>query len=239
MNEVASVSGGIIAAGSGSRLRQAGWSIPKLMVPVAGVPLIEHVIGNFLACGIRPITVIINDEARPCKDWLDARFTELDLRIIIKTTASSLESFLEVTAHLQGPRALVSTTDAWCPREAFMHFVKAACSFPVHATVLAVTPFVEDEHPLWVSADASGRVTALGGTSGELVTAGMYLVPERVQRLSPPPELKRLREWLAWLLKRGETVYSVSLPIVVDVDRAQDLSLAERLARSICKEGEA
>ena len=32
--------GGIIAAGEGSRLRQAGWIVPKPMVPVAGVPLI-------------------------------------------------------------------------------------------------------------------------------------------------------------------------------------------------------
>ncbi|MFQ5962414.1 MAG: NTP transferase domain-containing protein, partial [Candidatus Methylomirabilales bacterium] len=44
--------GGIIAAGAGVRLRQAGWTMPKPLVPVAGMPLIEHVIRNFLAAGI-------------------------------------------------------------------------------------------------------------------------------------------------------------------------------------------
>jgi NDP-sugar pyrophosphorylase family protein len=43
------LSGGIIAAGDGSRLRQAGWTVPKPMVPVAGVPLIESTIRNFVA----------------------------------------------------------------------------------------------------------------------------------------------------------------------------------------------
>ena len=43
--------GGIIAAGEGSRLRQAGYTEPKPLVPVAGTPLIERVIGNFLAGG--------------------------------------------------------------------------------------------------------------------------------------------------------------------------------------------
>lgn len=33
--------GGIIAAGEGSRLRRDGFVMPKPMVPIAGVPLIE------------------------------------------------------------------------------------------------------------------------------------------------------------------------------------------------------
>ena len=44
--------GGIIAAGEGSRLREAGWAVPKPMVLVAGVPLIESAIRNFVAAGI-------------------------------------------------------------------------------------------------------------------------------------------------------------------------------------------
>ena len=35
------LAGGIIAAGEGRRLREAGYTVPKPLVPVAGVPLIE------------------------------------------------------------------------------------------------------------------------------------------------------------------------------------------------------
>jgi NDP-sugar pyrophosphorylase family protein len=165
--------------------------MPKPLVPVAGMPLIEHVIRNFLAAGISSLVIIVNEQARD---------------------------------------SLISTVDAWCPEEAFVTFVRTARLFPSHAIVLAVTPFVDDERPLWVNLDASGRVTHLGGDAGDAVTAGMYLVPEQVRRMSPPPEVKRLREFLVWLLNRGEPVYGVRLPVVVDVDRGRDVSLAETLA---------
>ena len=39
MTSAPPLAGGIIAAGEGSRLRQAGFPVPKPMVRVAGVPL--------------------------------------------------------------------------------------------------------------------------------------------------------------------------------------------------------
>ncbi len=230
MNGEPMVKGGIIAAGAGVRLRQAGWTMPKPLVPVAGMPLIEHVIRNFLAAGTSALVIIVNEQARECEDWIRSHFPHLDLEIIVKTTDSSLESFLEVGSRLGLDRALISTVDAWCPPEAFVTFMRTAERFPPDATVLAVTPFADDERPLWVRLDPSGRVTYLGEDAGDVVTAGMYLVPERVRRMSPPLGVKRLREFLVWLLNLGEPVYGVILPAVVDVDRGEDISLAEMLA---------
>lgn len=223
--------GGIIAAGAGSRLRRAGWSMPKPLVPVAGRPLIEHVVRNFLAVGIRSLVIIVSEEARECGDWVRSCFPDLDVQVLVKTTGSALESFHEVAARLGAGRGLISTVDALCPPAEFAAFVDAARRCPAESMVLAVTPLVADERPLYVSLDASGRVTHLGGATGDLVTAGMYLVPERVRHMVPPPTLGRLRDFLGWLLARGEPVYGVVLPAVVDVDRDVDVALAEALAR--------
>lgn len=231
MSSTPIVRGGIIAAGEGSRLRQAGWTTPKPLIPVADVPLIEHVIRNFLAAGISSLVIIVNERDRECEDWVLSHFPNLDVHMIVKTTDSSLESFLEVGGHLGSGRALISTVDAWCPRETFLTFVRVARELPPDATILAVTPFVEDERPLWASVDESGRITHLGGDSGDVVTAGMYVVPERVRRMSPPSGVKRLRAFLVWLLGEGEPLYGVLLPTVVDVDRNEDVVLADRLAR--------
>ncbi len=230
MSDEAIVRGGIIAAGAGIRLRQEGWTVPKPLVPVAGMPLIGHATGNFLAAGISSLVIIVNEQARECEDWIRSRFPNLDLEVVVKATDSSLESFLEVAGRLGSGRALISTVDTWCPEREFMLFVRKAPRFPPDATVLAVTPFVENERPLWVSLDASGRVTRFGRDAGDLVTAGIYLVPERVRRMSPPREVKRLREFLVWLWNLREPLYGVILPAVVDVDRAKDVSLAEMLA---------
>jgi len=225
--------GGIIAAGEGSRLRGAGFTMPKPMVPVAGVPLIASAIGNFLAAGITSLRIIVNEGERDCGEWVRSRFPGVDLELIVKTTASSLESFLEVTASEAGEPMLVSTVDAWCAAEDFVRFVEAARRRPSGATVLAVTPLVADEKPLWVDVDEGGRITALGGASGRLVTAGLYLVSTRVRRSPPPAGLGRLREYLGWLYRSGEPMYGEVMETVVDVDRAEDVALAEMLASTV------
>jgi NDP-sugar pyrophosphorylase family protein len=222
--------GGIIAAGEGSRLREAGWVVPKPMVPVGGVPLIESAIRNFVAAGITQLSIIVNEQERDCAVWVRSRFPELDLRLTVKTTASSLESFREVAGAAGGGRMLVSTVDAWCRPADFARFVAAALSRPREAMVLALTPLVDDEKPLGAAVDDHGRITALGGRAPSLVTAGIYLVSERVRRLEPPVGLGRLREHLAWLLESGEPMYGDVIETVVDVDRPEDVALAEALA---------
>src|SRR5262245_35548584 len=173
------------------------------MVPVAGVPLIVGVIENFLAAGVSDLTVIMNEDERDCVAWLDERFPALGIRFLVKTTASSYESFTRVLAAAPPGPILVSTVDAWCRPADFVDFVTAARARPAEATVLAVTPLVEDESPLWAVLDADGRIRDLGGASGNVVTAGMYVIPERVRGLSPPPGLRRLRHFLAWLVTAG------------------------------------
>jgi NDP-sugar pyrophosphorylase family protein len=224
-------SGAILAAGEGSRLKRDGWTLPKPLVPVRGVPLIEHVLSNFSAAGVTSVALIFNEREEECARFVRERFPELDFEIVIRTTASSLESFRTIAPLLPPGPALVSTVDAWCPRRDFLAFVGAAARAGEGETVLAVTPFVADERPLWASLDASGRVTRLGGSSGDAVTAGMYVFAERVRALSPPPDLARLRELLAWLVEIGEPVRAISIPKVVDVDRGTDVAAASAMAQ--------
>lgn len=230
MNAGLDVRGGIIAAGDGRRLRDAGFTVPKPLVPVAGVPLIASVIGNFVAAGIRDLVIIVNEQEHDCVAWVRRRFPDLRIDFIVKTTRSSLESFREVTAHLGPGRALVSTVDAWCHPDAFVRFVAAATSHPVTSSVLAITSFVDDEKPLWVQSHADGRISEIGGADGDAVTAGIYLLSERARRLAAAADLPRLRDFLASLVGEGEPLYGEMIDTVVDVDRPADIVTAEALA---------
>jgi NDP-sugar pyrophosphorylase family protein len=268
------LSGGVIAAGEGSRLKSLG--VAKPMVPVAGEPLIVHVLRNFEAAGIASAAVIVNEAGQDAAALVRERFGRLVPTIVVKSTHSSLESFREILAAAPPGRLLVSTVDAFCPREEFVRFVRRAEEKPNGATVLAVTGYVHDEKPLWVTLAAgerraggmggrspaappeetlaagerraggmgggrspaappenlarSGRVTVVGGSSGDAVTAGIYVFPERVRTLGVPAGLGRLRDFLAWLVKSGEPVEAIEIPKVVDVDRAEDLAEAEAMA---------
>jgi NDP-sugar pyrophosphorylase family protein len=219
--------GGVIAAGEGSRLKELG---AKPLIEVGGVPLIAHVLGNFEAAGIVSAAVIFNEAGKDGAALVRERFGKLVSKIVVKTTSSSLESFREILAAAPPGRLLVSTVDAFCPQKEFVRFVRRAGELPPDSTVLAVTGYVHDEKPLWVTTTRTGRVTVVGGASGDAVTAGIYVVPPRVRELGIPPELGRLRDFLAWLCESGEPMEAVDIPKVVDVDRAEDLAVAEQLA---------
>jgi NDP-sugar pyrophosphorylase family protein len=222
------LSGAVIAAGEGSRLKELG--VAKPMIEVGGAPLIAHVLRNFEAAGIVSAAVIFNAAEQDCAAYVRERFGKLVSKIVVKSTRSSLESFREILAVAPPGRLLVSTVDAFCPPEDFLRFVRRAAQLPSTTTVLAVTGYVHDEKPLWVTMTRSGRVTVVGGASGDAVTAGIYVFPEKIRRLGIPASLGRLRDFLAWLAKSGEPIEALDIPKVVDVDRAEDLAQARELA---------
>jgi len=222
------LSGAVIAAGEGSRLKSLG--VAKPLVSVGGVTLIEHVLGNFEAAGIASAAVIFNESLRDAETLVRERFGKLVSTILVKTTRSSLESFREVLEVAPPGRLLVSTVDAFCPRPDFVKFVRRAEEIDGGTTVLGVTGYVEDEKPLWVTTTRHGRVSVVGGASGDAVTAGIYVFPEKIRRLGIPAGLGRLRDFLAWLSQSGQAIEAVEIDKVVDVDRPEDLIAAEELA---------
>jgi len=224
------VSGAVIAAGEGSRLKDLG--VPKPLVEIGGTPLIAHVLENFEAAGIASAAVIFNESERDCEAFVRERFPRLVTSIRIKSTRSSLESYREILAAAPPGRLLVSTVDAFCPRKDFVRFVRRAEALPADATVLAVTRYVHDEKPLWVNLARGheGRVSAIDGSRGDAVTAGIYVFPENVRRLAWPADLGRLREYLAWLAREDHPIEALEIEKVVDVDRAEDVAAAEELA---------
>jgi hypothetical protein len=128
----------------------------------------------------------------------------------------------------------VSTVDAWCRPADFVRFVEAGRRRLPDGSVLGVTPLVADEKPLWATVDASGRITRLGEGAGPMVTAGFYLLSAAARAAVPPPDLARLRDYLGWLAER-HPLYAEVIDTVVDVDRPDDVALAETLGR---KEGD-
>ena len=154
------LSGAVIAAGEGSRLKQLG--VPKPMIEIGGVPLIAHVLGNFEAAGIVSAAVIFNEAEKDCAAYVRERFAKLVSTIVVKSTRSSLESFREILAVAPSGRLLVSTVDAFCPRKEFLRFLRRAEELSVTTTVLGVTGYINDEKPLWVTTTRSGREVELG-----------------------------------------------------------------------------
>jgi NDP-sugar pyrophosphorylase family protein len=99
--------------------------------------------------------------------------------------------------------------------------------------VLAVTPFVDDERPVYVWRDAQGRVTDIADTPGEradtaVVTGGVYGLSPGARRLATVATSgSRMRSFLKLLIEVRAPVASVEVPKIIDLDRKRDLEAAE------------
>jgi NDP-sugar pyrophosphorylase family protein len=226
-------SAGIIAAGEGSRLKRAGIQVSKPLVPVAGIPLIGHTLRRFVEMGVVRVAIIFNESQEECAEWVGAHFSSLELKILLKTTRSSFESFWRVGRALGPGRHLICAVDSLCStadwRAMLASEVQSASDI-----LLGVTSFVHDEKPLWVRTEpGSARIVSIGGPRGKFATAGIYGVGEAIFETELEDGISSLRAFLGQLLREGFPFRAVPLGDVIDVDTVEDIKLAERFLSRI------
>lgn len=75
----------ILAAGHGTRLRPMTETRPKALVPVAGKPMIDHVIEKLLHFGISGIVVNAHAHAEQLEKYVASRRSDVEIRLITET----------------------------------------------------------------------------------------------------------------------------------------------------------
>jgi len=63
----------ILAAGNGSRIASVAGGVPKPLVPLCGVPLLEHVMGSSRDAGIERFVIVAGYRADLIRRWLSER----------------------------------------------------------------------------------------------------------------------------------------------------------------------
>ena len=71
----------IFAAGLGTRLRPITDSMPKALVPVAGAPLLYHVIGKLRSAGYDQLVVNVHHFPEQIKEYIAAHDFGVDIRV--------------------------------------------------------------------------------------------------------------------------------------------------------------
>lgn len=223
---------GIVAAGSGQRLKAGGFKMAKPLVRVAGRALIEHTIGQMADAGIEDVTVILNDAAGSVAQHLRDGEWPMPVEVIVRTTAHSLESLRVIAPKLTGDRFLVATVDTIAKPGAMRRLIEGGRG----DATLGVTEAGDDEHPLFVRMGDDGRIRALGqkAKGSPLVTCGWYLFsgPIRSAIETAPSRLDKLRLFLGHIVESGMEVYGTPIGRSVDVDDAEDVRQAQELLRA-------
>lgn len=228
---------GIIAAGDGSRLVQEGVERPKPLVELCGKPMIGRLIDIFLDCGAESVSVIVNERMVQVREYLEQRtaLSPVPLRVVVKSTPSSMHSFRELSRVMgRDGRFVLTTVDTVFRPDEFAAYVREFSEAPSDVDALmAVTGYVDDEKPLYVCADAQMRVSAFldSAPSGRCyVSGGIYgLDGKAFEVLDRCLErgVSRMRNFQRALLEEGLDVRARLFDKIIDVDHAGDIAKAQ------------
>ncbi|WP_313154383.1 nucleotidyltransferase family protein [Sphingobacterium multivorum] len=225
----------IIAAGEGSRLRKEGFNLPKPLLPLHGVPLIERLIRVFVKEGAQRVHVIINKQSPELKLFLEKTTFELPIVLIEEDTASSLHSFaLLVKNNPDWSSCCLTTTDTVFRPHEFHAYLKAFQQHQQADAFMAVTPFVDDESPLYVNTNSQLRVEAFLDTATaktKYVSGGIYCFRQAAMDCalsSVEAGNSRMRNFQRALLENDLQVEAFVFEKVVDIDHLKDRVVAEQ-----------
>lgn len=223
----------IIAAGEGSRLAQEGVAKPKPLVELSGEPMILRLMNIFGRCNAQSISVIINDFMPEVKEFLDNVKLDVPLNVVAKSTPSSMHSFWELSKVMQPGKFCLTTVDTIFREQDFAQYIAAFEAETRHDGMWAVTPFIEDEKPLYVDVDRHMNIKAfcdLPFEGARYVSGGIYAMSDKafpVLNRCIDRGVSRMRNFQRALIEAGLHLKAYSIDKIVDVDHASDIAVAQ------------
>lgn len=223
----------IIAAGEGSRLAQEGVSKPKPLVELQGEPMIGRLISIMLRCNAQSISIIINEHMTEVREYLEGLELPVPLNLVVKTTPSSMHSFWYLSRVIPDGKFCLTTVDTIFREEDFKAYIDDFEADEDHDGMWAVTPFVDDEKPLWVEVNDEMNITAFRDKpwdGAKYVSGGIYAMTHRafdVLDWCIEQNISRMRNFQRALVEAGYNLKAYSIDKIVDVDHAEDIATAE------------
>lgn len=224
----------IIAAGEGSRLSQEGVTLPKPLVRIGGEAMIDRLLRIFAANNADEIVVIVNrlhPETEHHLRVLQAGSWRGRLRIVVKTTPSSMHSFFEISPFLSDAPFCLTTVDTIFREEEFAGYIEQFRRSTADG-LMAVTDFIDDEKPLYVGTDNDLNITGFFDENKDCqyISGGIYcLQPQAIETLRRcvASGQSRMRNFQRQLVKDGLALRAHVFSKILDVDHATDIRKAE------------
>ena len=224
----------IIAAGEGSRLSQEGVTLPKPLVRIGGEAMIDRLLRIFAANDADEIVVIVNrlhPETEHHLRLLQAGSWRGRLRIVVKTTPSSMHSFFEISPFLSDAPFCLTTVDTIFREEEFADYIEQFRRSTADG-LMAVTDFIDDEKPLYVGTDNDLNITGFFDENKDCqyISGGIYcLQPQAIETLRRcvASGQSRMRNFQRQLVKDGLALLAHVFSTIFDVDHETDIRKAE------------
>src|SRR6266487_5882025 len=223
----------ILAAGEGSRLAAAGVPVPKPLVDVAGKPQILRLLQTFDALGCESLTCAIRADSPSVRRLLDAQRFRAPFTVVECRTPSSLHTLVEGLRAVPPGPVFCAMVDTVMRREDWEAVYRGTERQLAEGAdmALAVTPYVDDESPVYVRRGEGGFVLTVSDDPihPPCVTGGVYGLSAGVRRAAADAVgggVHKMRRFLKAVVAEGGRLGTVEVPRIIDIDRPSDLQTA-------------
>jgi NDP-sugar pyrophosphorylase family protein len=224
------VHGLILAGGESSRLAAGGIALPKPLVQVGGKPQIVALLDTFATLGCSSVTCAVRADFPAIRRLLDGRRFGPPLTVVECRTPSSLHTLVEGLGAVPPGPVFCSMVDTVMRPEDWATVYAAAERHLAEGAdvVLAVTPYVDDEAPVYVSRPGGGDVCAVSDEplAPPCVTGGVYGLSTPARLAAADAVARGVHKMRAFLKQRvadGRRVAAVEVSRIIDIDRPSDL----------------
>jgi len=227
----------ILAAGEGKRMRPLTYERPKVMLPVAGKPLVEHLLREVKEAGINEFIFVVGYHDETIRDYFGVgERWDVDIQYVTqKTQLGTADALRKAEALVEGTDDfLMLNGDTIVSAEDIKRVSCAASSSEIALGVIKVKN-PEDYGVIEIEGE---RITKIHEKMKEqpsyLINAGIYLLDENIfTALSKTAKSKKgefeLPDSLQLLIESGNNIFWKKIEHWIDVIYPWDLLAANEL----------
>ena len=200
--------------------------------------MIQRLINIFCRCHAESISIIVNEFMTEVRTFLDNVKLDIPLHVVVKSTPSSMHSFWELSKVMQPGNFCLTTVDTIFKEKDFARYIAAFEADGLHDGMWAVTPFIEDEKPLYVDVDEpTMNIKAFRDEAFEgarYVSGGIYAMNDKafpILNECIERGISRMRNFQRALVDAQFNLQAFSIDKIIDVDHASDIAVAEEFIK--------
>ena len=212
----------ILAAGEGSRMRPLTYTRPKVMLPIANKPIVEHLLVEARAAGIKDFVFIVGYRDESVRDYFGSgRKWDVNVKYHNQRKQSGTADALRMIEHLVDGKFLVMNGDIIVRREDIKKLMRRTGTtmsvFEVQNTGDLGAVVVQGRRVVRIMEKVKGEVVP-----SKLANAGLYLFyPDIFDAISHTGKSPRgeyeITESLQWLVERGNGVGHLKIGYWLDL----------------------
>lgn len=214
--------------------------------------MIDRLIRIFTDCEAEEVVVIVNNLTSLVQEHLNRMDSKVPLKVVVKTTPSSMHSFYELSPYLGEGKFCLTTVDTVFREDEFKDYIEEYRSSDYDG-MMAVTDFIDDEKPLYVSTNKKLDITGFHDSMEDFyhseaflnlhaecrfISGGIYCLDGKsIQTLHRCMEqgMSRMRNFQRQLVADGLRLKARPFSKILDVDHASDIVKAEEFLISSTK----